>query len=67
MKVMIDISNDTQENMKKGFMSFYEKDRELLRAILEGEPVKDWLSTFNTDSVTECFEAIQELKKKVGM
>lgn len=66
MKVIIDIPNDTQENMKKGFVSFYEKDRALLRAIQEGKPVKDWLSSFNTDSITECFEAIQELKKKVN-
>ena len=25
--------------------------------------VKDWLSSFNTDSATECFTAVQELKK----
>ena len=24
-----------------------------------------WLSTFNTDSATECFTAVQELKKKL--
>lgn len=66
MIVIIDIPDDTQENMKKGFVSLYEKDHTLLRAIQEGEPVKDWLSTFNTDSTTECFKAIQELKKKVN-
>lgn len=27
--------------------------------------VKDWLSTFNTDSATACFTAIQRLKAEV--
>lgn len=26
---------------------------------------EDWLSTFNTDSATECFTAVQELKKRL--
>lgn len=26
---------------------------------------KEWLSSFNTDSATECFTAVQELKKKL--
>ena len=26
---------------------------------------KEWLSTFNTDSATECFTAVQELKKRL--
>ena len=28
--------------------------------------VKDWLSTFNTDSATECFTAVQRLKEKIN-
>ena len=27
--------------------------------------VASWLSTFNTDSATECFTAVQELKKRL--
>ena len=27
--------------------------------------ISDWLSTFNTDSATECFTAVQELKKQM--
>lgn len=27
--------------------------------------ISNWLSTFNTESATECFTAVQELKKKV--
>lgn len=27
--------------------------------------VKEWLSSFNTDSATECFTAVQELREKI--
>lgn len=27
--------------------------------------IRDWLDSFNTESATKCFEAIQELKKEV--
>lgn len=27
--------------------------------------VASWLSTFNTDSATECFNAVQELKRRL--
>jgi hypothetical protein len=27
--------------------------------------VKEWLSSFNTKSATECFTAVQELKKEI--
>ena len=29
--------------------------------------INEWLSTFNTDSATACFTAVQELKKKVSI
>jgi len=28
--------------------------------------IKEWLKSFNTDSATCCFTAVQELKKKMG-
>ena len=28
--------------------------------------ISDWLSTFNTDSATECFTAVQQLKEKLN-
>lgn len=34
---------------------------------LEQQPYKDWLSTFNTESATACFTAVQELKKRVDV
>ena len=31
----------------------------------ENDNIREWLSTFKTDSATECFTAIQELRKRV--
>jgi hypothetical protein len=28
--------------------------------------IKEWLCTFNTDSATECFTAVQQLKEKLN-
>lgn len=42
---------------------------EALITIEQRQNIKDWLfywlSTFNTDSATECFTAVQELKKRL--
>ena len=38
-------------------------DREYVREMMEYEIV-DWLRGFNTNSATDCFTAVQELKKK---
>ena len=32
----------------------------------EQKPCEDWLQTFNTDSATECFTAVQRLKESVN-
>jgi len=34
--------------------------------IKNGTPLINWLSTFNTDSATECFTAVQRLKESVN-
>jgi hypothetical protein len=43
---------------------------EALITIEQQQNIKDWLSywlsTFNTDSATECFTAVQELKEKLN-
>ena len=41
---------------------------ELLSLIQKRDKVrmKNWLSTFNTDSATECFTAVQRLKEKIN-
>ena len=32
---------------------------------LEQQPCEDWLSSFNTDSATACYTAVQRLKEKI--
>ena len=32
---------------------------------IEEKVFREWLLTFNTDSATSCFTAVQELKKKI--
>ena len=34
--------------------------------VFDKQIIKDWLSTFNTDSATACFTAVQELKKEIN-
>ena len=34
--------------------------------IKNGTPLKEWMSTFNTDSATECFTAVQRLKESLN-
>ena len=34
--------------------------------LFDKQIIKDWLSTFNTDSATACFTAVQELKKEIN-
>ena len=70
--------NDKNED---GYVGFDSEDNEALNIAiqaLEQQPLhgykidmftptaQAWLSTFNTDSATECFTAVQELKEKVG-
>jgi hypothetical protein len=45
----------------------FDEYMELLSLIQKRDKVrtKNWLSTFNTDSATECFTAVQRLKEKI--
>lgn len=38
----------------------------LTEAFKECTPLKEWLSTFNTDSATACYTAVQRLKESVN-
>lgn len=62
MKLIVDIPIDEYEHI------VYEDDGidELRDKIAESTPIRTWLKSFNVDSATECFTAIQELRKKVS-
>ena len=34
------------------------------KALANGTPLAEWLSSFNTDSAPQCFNKIQELKRE---
>ena len=36
-----------------------------LPSVTPQQSIEDWLSTFNTESATECFTAVQQLKEKI--
>lgn len=46
-------------------LSKEELKRILLLGLNSDAQIKSWLSSFNTDSATECFTAVQELKKRL--
>jgi hypothetical protein len=54
---------------KKGVLISNGSYESVCKAINELPPVtpkiQEWLSSFNTDSATECFTAVQELKKEI--
>lgn len=37
----------------------------LLKAIKNGTPLNEWLNSFDTNSATKCFEAVNLLKQKL--
>lgn len=60
MEIVIKIHEKDYQSIKNGHIPF-----SVLDAIMKGAPLKEWLSTFNTDSATECFTAVQRLKEKI--
>lgn len=62
MKLIVDIPIDKYEHI------VYEDDGidELREKIADSIPLKKWLSSFNTNSATECFTAVQRLKESVN-
>ena len=62
MKLIVSIPNE----IYKQYMEDRIKTIDVLRAVRYGKPLKDWLSTFNTESATECFTAVQRLKERVN-
>lgn len=46
-------------------LSKEELKRILLLGVNSDAQIKSWLSSFNTESAPQCFNAVQELKKKL--
>lgn len=46
------------------FMYNRPSEHETLSHMID-EMIEDWLNSFNTESATKCFEAIQELKRSI--
>ena len=57
--------NDKNED---GYVGFDSEDNEALNIAiqaLEQQPCEEWLASFNTESATCCFTAVQQLKEKI--
>lgn len=60
---------DVLDIAKKGVLISNGSYESVCKAINELPPVmpklQEWLSSFNTESATECFTAVQELREKI--
>ena len=54
------------ENIIEQRISKKELNLALLQYFNKPKLIKDWLSTFNTESATECFTAVQQLKETIN-
>ena len=62
MKLIVDIPDE----IYKKYMDDRVRVTDVLHAVRHGTSLKDWLSTFNTDSATACYTAVQRLKESVN-
>lgn len=54
------------ENIIEKRISKKELELALLQYFNKPKLIKEWLSTFNTESATECFTAVQQLKETIN-
>lgn len=59
------LRNKIKQLAYKGELNERERDR-ILNALDSDAQIKSWLSSFNTESATCCFTAVQELKEKLN-
>ena len=65
MKIVINIDEEDYERLKEYKKApFCSLTSRAYEAIANGTPLKEWLSSFNTDSAPICFNKIQELKRE---
>ena len=60
MKLIIDMDDEDYKAIAKGYLPY----GAIADAIRNGTPLKEWLSSFNTDSAPICINKIQELKRE---
>jgi hypothetical protein len=67
VKLIVDISDETyKEAMDRTEFDTLTLGIKLIEVVQNSTPIKDWLSTFNTYSATECFTAVQQLKETIN-
>lgn len=67
MKLIIDIDEVLYKIIRNDSKTCVANDISIMvieNAIYNGTPLKEWLSSFNTDSAPICFNKIQELKRE---
>lgn len=64
MEILIKISEDSYKATCNGCMLPPDVEN-VVNAIKNGKPLISWLSTFNTESATACYTAVQRLKEKI--
>ena len=64
MEILIKISENSYKATCNGCMLPPDVEN-VVNAIKNGKTLISWLSTFNTESATECFTAVQRLKESV--
>jgi len=67
MKLIIDIPKEMIISIAEGCFGAKYNMYDIVGCVMNGTPLKEWLSSFNTDSATQCFNAVQELKKEGGI
>lgn len=65
MKLIVEISDETyKEVMDRTEFDTLTLGIKLIEAVQKSTPLAEWLSSFNADSASICFNKIQELKRE---
>ena len=62
MKLVIDISDHTYATIKNGGTVWSHR---ICNSIRNGTSLTEWLNSFDTNSATKCFEAVNLLKQRL--
>ena len=67
MKLVIEIDNEHYERIMRleDGVTVYPTTLALYEAVKNGTPLTEWLNSFDTNSATECFTAVNLLKQRL--